>query len=483
MVLNAKNSGRRKSMSPLILADQTGSVAVIVALIMTLLLSVMAFTMDAGYLYLKRNQYQNAVEATALAGVRRLCDGDWHDVALRIAEENGISGADQSLLVETGFYDARGEYAAALGDYQDYGPPPMDRYSNALRVRLIRNQDSMSGMNDTVPVVAEAVAYLERIDWASLSSEGVIRLGHDSIWENTIFFGNDRIQYPAATNASGKSYATTSFVDSELLAVGDVLTCPVKVESYGYWGGQRIEIKWDAGLPQTGDGIWPGSASINEIRPVDDDYLAYWREQANTIYTPDQAGQDNVYYGQGTGSDGGFYYFVDPGTESLSARRVIFFDAGEDAIGSVLLGPASGTAISHTPNGDMASDLVFVATCPIQVRNALPSQLGYTFHVGGQGDAQTLIVSAGDIEIFTNGVEYDGVVFRAGNDFIKNESQSSIQRTNYIRVVADGSIYGEPYSAYINDPGLFSIYVDSRFGSPCPPAMARLGRLEPADTK
>ena len=48
--------------------SQAGSVAVVVALSMIVLLAMFAFVIGTGYLYGKKNKYQNGVEAAAMAG-------------------------------------------------------------------------------------------------------------------------------------------------------------------------------------------------------------------------------------------------------------------------------------------------------------------------------------------------------------------------------------------------------------------------------
>ena len=70
--------------------SQSGSVAVVVALSMIVLLAMFAFVIDTGYLYGEKNQYQNGVEAAAMAGAVSLCDGDPAGVARQVAIDNGL---------------------------------------------------------------------------------------------------------------------------------------------------------------------------------------------------------------------------------------------------------------------------------------------------------------------------------------------------------------------------------------------------------
>ena len=65
--------------------NQNGSIAVSVAFILTLLLGVMAFSIDTGYLFLNKHRYQNALEAAALAGATDLCGDDLEATVRSIA--------------------------------------------------------------------------------------------------------------------------------------------------------------------------------------------------------------------------------------------------------------------------------------------------------------------------------------------------------------------------------------------------------------
>ncbi len=461
------------------LSGNHGSVAVSVALVLVLLIGIMAFAMDVGYLYFQDNRCQQAVEAAALSGVRHICEGDWEQVSRRIAAEHGLADDDNNLLVETGFYDTRDTFSEDLGDFKDFGQPPPGRYLNAVHVRLNQTVESLSGMNRPVTVIAEAVAYLQRIDIASLDPMGTIRLGHNSTWKHTVFFSNGQIQYPQHASASGRLYQPPEFIDCELLAAGRIFGCPVTVRPFGWTGEEVMEIEWDSGSPQSFASAKTGIDPITEIRPVDDITLDYWRNRADKVYTPDQAGQDNVYYGQGNDFQGKLTYFVDPSGRQGNGHRVIFFDAGQNTPGTVLIGPAahSPDIINHIPNGNTIADLTFVATCPVRVQNLMP--IGFSLHVGGEDDDQVVIISAGNIEIYFRDVSFEGAVFRTGKDFIKFEV-SGPERLHRIRVIADGSIYGKFYGGYTNDPGLSELRNNSRFGSPCPPGMARLGHLEPS---
>ena len=461
-----------------------GAVAVMVALTITALLVFMAFVLDAGYLYSEKNRYQNAVEAAALAGAVSLCDRDGNDIKTLVREvagANGIPLEKGELWVRFGYYDEMDRYAdfSEYNDFADEESMPAGEYVNAVHVAYRSAPSSLTGMNQGTPVSSTAVAYLQRIDFASLDADGEIQLGHDSIWNGVTFLSNGDIKYPQSASAGGAAYNLPEFNDCQLLAVGQVMSCPVDVVPFGLFS-ERMEIQWGTGTVQSGSGIWSGVDPLTDIRPVDNDYLDQWRQRADIVYTLDQAGEDNVFF-YSDGND----YFIDP----AGVHGIIFFDSG-DATNAVLqVGPNNDQAntASHTPNGYSIADVTLVATCSIELINyqivSAGGGLSPMLHVGGVNENQTLFVSARDIKVSpaTSGrIDFDGAVFRTGGDFIQYYGGGSGDQIQKIRVIADGNVIGEPYSRYIGSQGVNSLEVDSRFGPPCPPVMPQLGRLEPA---
>ena len=91
-----------------ITCSQSGSMIIVVALSMVVLLTVTAFVIDTGYLYGEKNKFQNGVEAAAMAGAVSLCGGDPEGVARMIAIDNGLPAG--SLVVKAGFYDEKDLY-------------------------------------------------------------------------------------------------------------------------------------------------------------------------------------------------------------------------------------------------------------------------------------------------------------------------------------------------------------------------------------
>jgi len=117
--------------------SQRGSIAIMAAIFMTVFIAVLAFMVNAGYLYGEKNRYQNAAEAAAMAGAARLCDEDAIEVATQIAMENG---APQGSVTGTlGFYDVESEqfYPEGSDEYPD------GEYNNAVMVRIQRTENTI----------------------------------------------------------------------------------------------------------------------------------------------------------------------------------------------------------------------------------------------------------------------------------------------------------------------------------------------------
>lgn len=473
--------------------NQHGAVAVSVALLLVVLLAVMALAMDTSYLYLKKSSYQNGVEAAALAGVRQLCDGDWEEVTRQVAEANGVPSDSISLAVETGFYDELNEFSGNLGEYKDFGPPPSGRYINAVHVRLSHSLPSLTGMNATATVAAEAVAYLKRIDIASLDPDGAIRLGHDSVWEDTVFFANGDIHTAQTSSMLDRPFAEPVFTNSQLLAAGDVDSCPVQqLGQLDFATGKmtyKMQVLWNSGEGTSVANVHPNMDPMTEIRPVNEETLDYWRQRADIIYTPAQAGSDNVFY---HGGDTNFYNNCFDLTQPLgSSRRTIYFDSG-GATATLNLYCSS----NHQPTGSTIAAVTFVTTGSVKIVNLArqnDSSNASIVHYGGENEDQVIIIAGGDITILPltgSGHIYDGVVFRTGGNFYQQNSRNT--ELQHIRVIADrsisgGNLFGNTtytnalnYYAKINgsDPGMYEFYNNSQFGPPCPPGMARLGLLK-----
>ncbi|BBO86515.1 hypothetical protein DSCO28_70810 [Desulfosarcina ovata subsp. sediminis] len=461
--------------------NQSGSVAVVVALLLTILLGIMTLTIDAGYIYMKKNQCQDAVEAAAMAGAVSLCEsgqGYVASVVREIAEENGIPGDKGELTVTFGYYDETEVYSdfSEYKDFVDEANMPANEFINAVHVTYRSETLSLTGMGQDASISSTAVAYLKRIDMVSLDPEGAIDIGNNSVWDNVVFYSNGDISYPQAvtlnTSAGTETFSPPEFNNCRLHAAGQVLSCSVKTKSWNWGMYTRItEILWDSGSPQSGSHILSGVDPITSIRPVDDEYLEEWRDRADMIYTPDQAGEDDIFYS----AESSQYKF-----DLTGLSGVIFFDAEEYADQwEVRIDPQTPQAL----NSDSITNLTFVTNCKIIILN-LNSQ-AVKLDVGGEDEDQAIFISTGDIEVqpTIGNIQFKGAVFRTGGDFILYHKGGS--SSHKIRVIADGSIIGSSYNGDYSkgniNIGLYDITNDSRFAPPCPPVMARLGRLEASE--
>ena len=146
-------------------------------------------------------------------------------------------------------------------DYASLDQMPAGEYVNAVRVTFTQNDTALTGMNPQVDLTIQSLAYLQRIDMAALDPLGYIRLGHNSEWTNTRFFSNGLIQYPESTSATGAVYHSPVFDACELLAVKEVVSCPVTVTPL-FPVGSRLEILWNDGSVQTAAPIRAGLSTL-----------------------------------------------------------------------------------------------------------------------------------------------------------------------------------------------------------------------------
>ena len=489
---SGRHTGRKpskdmKSKSIRFITGRSGGIGVSFVLFLSILLGILSFVLNLGYLYAQKNKFQNAVEAAAMAGAVSLCNGDREyieDIVREIAAENGISNEEGSLSVVFGFYDEMDDYTD-FSRYKDFAAEenmPADEYVNAVFVSYKKENATLIDMDQEVPLGAASVAFLMRIDIASLDPEGLsdIHLGHDSVWEDVVFFSNGDISYPQAVNLRNfrgtKTYSPPEFNNCRLYTAGRVLSSLTINTSSDFLGNERVsQILWDSGSSQSGSHIFSGVDPITSIRPVDDEYLEDWRDRADIIYTPDQAGEDNVFY-----HASGVYYSFD----LMGSSGVIFFD-GEENAGQIDV--KIQAPVPQDFNNDFITNLTFVTNCNIEMLgtpapNGFPNQAA-KLYVGGEDEDQAMFISTGNIEVqpLTNGgIEFKGVVLRTGGDFILYNGGGSSGHN--VRIIADGSIIGRGYQGDYSrsnvNIGLYNITNNSHFAPPCPPVLARLGRLE-----
>src|SRR5512139_127280 len=138
------------------LKDESGAVAVVVALSIIVLVGMAALAVDAGYLYSVRRQLQTAADAAALAGCRIMIDDGTEAEILEEAriyaeDENGVRPADSAVMLT--------DPPDTVVDFDDQSVQvAVSKQSPLFFARIF-------GLSDT-PVVARAkakVAYLTGI--------------------------------------------------------------------------------------------------------------------------------------------------------------------------------------------------------------------------------------------------------------------------------------------------------------------------------
>ena len=443
------------------LKSQKGTIAIMAAIFITVFITVLAFLVNAGYLYGQKNMYENAAEAAAMAGAARLCDGDAIDVARQIAIENGAPQG--SVTVRLGFYDEENEQFYPEGS--EYYPD--EEYNNAVMVRVQRTEDTILGSflgNEQTQVGAVAVAYLERYGIMSLKENGEVRLQCTSLEHGKVYAQGD-IKFPANQ--------IPSLNEASLLAHGEVLECPVTYD----WTGQTI-ILWYRGSPTQLDHTYSGVPELESIKPIDDEYLEKLKDKADIIYTPEHAGTDNIFYGKVDNYIGfGAPSYLFDLTNVASQRLIIFFDcANQGTHPAAVIRPSSGgtpTIPSHTPSSNKIANITFIANCDIFIDEGDPVNSPYYLHMGAEGTKQVIIISSGNIKIYYGNIWFDGVTLKSGGDIIFGPSHGDEYWQNEMttfknktRLIADGNVLIEYPSAHFH----------FTFGPPCPPVIMKLGK-------
>ena len=428
--------------------NERGSVAVVTAVSLFVLVGVLAFTLNTGYLYSEKNRQQLAVEAAAMAGAANLCGSDPELIVQQVARENGIAADVVSdsgaLVIEVGSYDA-GEKIFDAGDGDTF---------NAVRV-WFQSTTALPmpgfGGGDKSSLAALALAYLPRWGLVSLDDGGEIKLRAARVENGDI--------YAAGTIKMLEPPYRPVFDDTALLAGSEILECDMS----STWSGPVPD--WTSGVTTSLSNAFARNTMQLAVRPATADYLASLKASADVIYTPDQAGRDGLFFGTCPDDGSGIVYLFDL-SEERSERVTIFFD-GSSASGEVRLLPQADShwcdtqALSHVPNGSRVRSVTFLTNCPVYVSDA---GLGHTrdYRFGAEGEEQVIVITSENVELHHYGFYLDGVVFRCRGDFTDETSSSEGQVR--LRVIADGDIF-------INDP---AANLDFTFGPPCPPSIPRL---------
>jgi hypothetical protein len=421
------------------LKNQTGSIVLIIALSLSLILTMFFIFIDTGYLYSEKNIYQNAVEAAAMAGAASLCDDDPEAVAREIAVENGLPAG--SITVQVGFYDQNDVYND-FPEYKDFvweasDAYPEEEYNNAVMVVLQETEKTLMGgfaVEDEVTVGAAAVAYLKQY--------GLLSLGEDE--DDGITFENYANDEPIIT--CGDIHANN---DITFAAVPDIDAASVTVTAGG-----------------TISGYSGGTAGVDSIslKPVSA-YIADLYTRADKIITEDDfpADTSEQYDENGNIYTRGLEYLPTFKPHMGDHGGMIYYFAGDV---DVQLG-------NIDDEGDV-NNFIFASETSVLWDPAG----GVSIIWGGENEYQVTIIAGENIDFggskrSEGGFISNGVVFLAGGDIRwRNAFYSTSSYIRNLRMSAEGSIGIEgPYSIP------FGIAYNLNFGPPCPPYDVRLGLL------
>ncbi len=450
--------------------NQSGSAAVATALCMTVLVVVLGFVLDTGYLYSEKNRRQNAVEAAAMAGAIDLCGKDPAGTVRRIAAANGIEGANDEtvLTVEIGFYDEHDTYAESFSTFRDFEADPLPetsaneaverpggtfQYNNAVRVHLNQPVQRLTGGltgDGSVPMQTAAVAFLARYD---------IIAGEEGLTVNP-GFANGYPQFQATTiHANGDltfSGRETFVEEAPITATGQVSGCNAPHRA----GVAEVELKpLDHVMEELRDKAEREGTLIDmSAWPADDT----WHE-APFGHRMRRSSAPMASIELDNGDHGGAVYFFAAG-EGSEAIQTVYFSHHD----------LSSNAPRAARNFNLATDAS-------QLNFQLSMPLFPSITLGGEGEEAASFYASGEIlfnpfynswspfNYLCEGVFFRSSVFRH-RWYRRGGAELKAQK---MRIIADEIIYQGSQNA---DP-LF----DALYGPPCPPRFVRLGRLEATD--
>ena len=441
--------------------NQSGSVAIIVALAMIVLLTITAFVIDTGYLYGAKNKYQNGVEAAAMAGAVSLCDGDPAGVARQVAIDNGLPAG--SLVVQAGFYDEKDLYGDFPG-YKDFvaegeGGYPEEQFNNAVMVKLNATEETLMGGfvgKDEVNIGAAAVAYLKRYSMLSMDEDGKINYYN----KNHGIFINGDINSNGDIEVHPQS-DIPDFNNVNLIAHGSISP---------------------ADLPDA----YPNSPIVDDVRIVDDDYAALLGADADFKFSASDDPNFNsiMYAKEHNVLSRRFKAFIEMAAQLSGWNPEIdkyFFDLSGLPEGSKIFFDAEGRTdllvqiqlkeLNSAANP--VAGVTFITNSVVYIAAQIQTTNNSIEYYGGAGNSQVVVVSSKSVNLDFANINLDGVVFFSGENFeARNAGHGAVLPDRKIRVLAADEI------DVVAD---FDFNWDFKFGPPCPPTIPKLGRLESVD--
>ena len=104
-----------------VLASEAGGFAVVMAISLVILVSVMGFVLDVGYFVSAKGSYQACADAAAKAGAENLCCGMVEEAAIAVARGSNVLLPEDAMTITLGFYDAYGVHDE-FETYKEFSP-------------------------------------------------------------------------------------------------------------------------------------------------------------------------------------------------------------------------------------------------------------------------------------------------------------------------------------------------------------------------
>jgi len=174
------------------LYSQTGVTAVIVAIVLTTLVGLSAIVIDLGYLYAERNRLQNAVDAGALAGARKLYVNDGKSISSISDITTAVLDIAQTKNVPAGTFNPidKGHYSFGLGNItrgfqanNDDSIKPVDLW-NVSDIQLDENTNNINSVSVVATLTAPSFfSKLWNYTGFNLSVDAVAYIGFAGIVE------------------------------------------------------------------------------------------------------------------------------------------------------------------------------------------------------------------------------------------------------------------------------------------------------------
>jgi Flp pilus assembly protein TadG len=448
---------------------QHGNLSVTVALCLSLLVGMMAFALDTGFLITEKNRYQHALEAAAKAGALALGTDDPAAEARRIAVANGCPNTD-ALVVQLGFYDELNTYAD-FSVYRDFeADPNLDtltvnegvekstdgeyQYNNAVIVAVSDTTDGLTGglSGHGISIRAASVAYLKRYAFLALGDDGIQISGRWSQgypeFQDAAIHTNSIISFNGTEAFSGDSRVTA--VDG---INGGPGTTDAKAVTIPPIDWERLEAAAsDHGLVHHLS-QWPQG----EIQDIDN-----WQIDAHGNHYV-RSTMDYFFWPAQGDHDGRVYYFV--------------LDADAGGAGSLIISDR------YSCHPDTESYNFTIATeAGLQIGTLTLMANSDHLVLGGPGEREAVyLYTQGDIEFqdrYSHSlpeVDYlcNGVIMRAEKQTsfgIRSNPFSDVARQR-VRMIADAMVFKNVVY------GAGSVLFDGLFSTPCPPHLVMLGRL------